>query len=195
LARGGDPLNLSTVDEKSTCHVLRLNPQLAGQVRSFIHDTKSAALNCPKFEITPAATNAAAEAVRLVSLIIREGQSDGSERDGRPRFSRQEIIRRCKGLLEERGSKRISVGEMAARADVSERTLQTAFKEYFGVGPVRYMQLTHLRQINIALRTAQPDATSVAEILSRHGQWQFGRVAERYRRLFGESPSQTLHRH
>jgi AraC-like DNA-binding protein len=194
LARGGDPLNLSTVDEKTTCRVIRLNPQLAGQVRSFIHETESAALNCPKFEFTPVAMNAAAEAVRLVSLIIREGQSGEPERDGRPRISRQEIIRRCKGLLEERGGKRIKVGEMAARAGVSERTLQTAFNEYFGVGPVRYLQLRHLRQINIALRAAQPDGQTVAEILLRHGECQFGRFAARYRGLFGESPSQTLQR-
>ncbi len=47
---------------------------------------------------------------------------------------------------------------MAARAEVSERTLQTAFKEYFGVGPIRYLQLRQLRQINIALQAAQPMA-------------------------------------
>jgi AraC family ethanolamine operon transcriptional activator len=175
--------------------VIRLNPQLAGQVRSFIHDTESAALNCPKFEFTPAATDAAAEAVRLVSLIIWEGQSGRPERDGRPRISRQEIIRRCKGLLEEREGDHISIGEFAASANVSERTLQTAFKDYFGVGPTRYLQLRRLWQIRSALRTAQTDRKTVTEILVDCGEYEFGRFAARYRQLYGELPSQTLQVH
>ena len=40
--------------------------------------------------------------------------------------------------------------------------------------------------------TAQDE--SVADILTRHGIWEFGRFAARYRRHFGELPSQTLRR-
>jgi AraC-like DNA-binding protein len=195
LARGGDPLNLSTIDEKATCRVIRLNPQLAGQVKSFIKEIEFAALSSLDFEATPAATIAAAQAVKLVSLVVAERQDGEPERDGRPRFSRQEIIRRCKGLREERRGKRVKVGEMAARAGVSERTLQTAFKEYFGVGPTRYLQLMRLWQIRSALRMAQTDRKTVTEILADYGEYEFGRFAARYRQLYGELPSQTLRVH
>lgn len=35
-------------------------------------------------------------------------------------------------------------------------------------------------------------ASTVADVLLQHGEWQFGRFAARYRRLFGELPSETL---
>ncbi len=194
LADHGDHQFVSTVDEKPGRRAVRVAPDLARQVRSFIHETESAAVINSKFEFTPEATIGAAEAVRLVLLIIAEGQSPDPERDGRPRISRQKIIRHCKELLEESGDRRIKVGEMATSAEVSERTLQAIFKEYYGVGPARYMQLHHLRRINIALQAAKPNENTIAEILSRKGEWQFGRFAERYRRLFGELPSQTLER-
>jgi len=194
LADYGDHQYVSTVDERPGRRAVRVTPDLARQVRSFIHETESAAVINSKFEFTPEATIGAAEAVRIVLLIIAEGQSPDPERDGRPRISRQEIIRHCKELLEESGNRRIKVGEMATRAEVSERTLQTAFKEYYGVGPARYMQLRNLRRINIELQAAQPNENTIAEILSQKGEWQFGRFATRYRRLFGELPSQTLQR-
>jgi AraC family ethanolamine operon transcriptional activator len=194
LVRYADSQSVLTVDMHPGCRVVRGTRQLVHQVRSLIRKTESAASIDSKFELTPAATIAAAEAVRIVFLIITERRHADPKREGRPRTSRQEIIRRCKELIEEPGVQRIKVEELANRAEVSERTLQAVFKEFFGVGPARYMQLRHLRQINIALQAAQSDGNTVAEILSRKGEWQFGRFAARYRRLFGESPSQTLQR-
>jgi transcriptional regulator GlxA family with amidase domain len=47
------------------------------------------------------------------------------------------IIRRSQALLEERKGRPVYIWELAAAAEVSERTLRTAFHEYFGVGPAR----------------------------------------------------------
>ncbi|MGB5636772.1 MAG: helix-turn-helix domain-containing protein [Waterburya sp.] len=81
---------------------------------------------------------------------------------------------------------------MAAAAQVSERTLRTAFNEYFGVGPIRYLQLRQLNQVHHALGAADPEAVSVSDVLFRNGVWELSRFASRYRRLFGELPSETL---
>jgi hypothetical protein len=35
------------------------------------------------------------------------------------------------------------------------------------------------------------EEVSVADVLLQHGEWEFGRFAARYRRLFGELPSET----
>jgi AraC family ethanolamine operon transcriptional activator len=114
------------------------------------------------------------------------------ENEGRPKLPRQEIIRCCKELLEQRNGKTVLVSDLAAAATVSERTLQTVFKEYFGVGPVRYLKLKQLHRIRRALQESDPAAVSVTDVLARHEEWQFGRFASRYRRLFGELPSETL---
>jgi AraC family ethanolamine operon transcriptional activator len=73
-----------------------------------------------------------------------------------------------------------------------ERTLRTAFKEYFGVGPRGYLQLRRLHQVHRALRAADPDEATVSKILVEHGEWSFSRFASRYQQLFGELPSETL---
>ena len=83
---------------------------------------------------------------------------------------------------------------MAAVAGVSERTLRTAFNEYFGTGPVQYLRLRQLMHVHRGLAAADPDTVSVTDVLTYHGVWQWGRFAALYRRQFGELPSETLRR-
>ena len=45
-----------------------------------------------------------------------------------------------------------------------------------------------------ALREGIPGNTTVTEIATRYGFWQFGRLAIEYKALFGEAPSATLAR-
>ena len=75
---------------------------------------------------------------------------------------------------------------------VSERTLRTAFEEYFGVGPTKYLKIRTLHEARKALIAADPFATSVTDIAARLGIWEFGRFSHDYKTLFGELPSQTL---
>jgi AraC family ethanolamine operon transcriptional activator len=86
------------------------------------------------------------------------------------------------------------IDDLAQAADVSVRTLQTAFLDYYGVSPLRYLTLRRLHEVRDELRKADPDETTVTSIAARFGFWQFGRFAGQYRRLFGEKPSETLHR-
>ncbi len=192
LARGGGPAEPSLGSEQTTCRVTRPNRRMANQFKALVDQIMFAADKHPRLEATQAANFAAKEAVKAASSIVGERQASESNRDGRPRIPRQDIIRRCREMLEERDGERVPVGELAAAADVSERTLRTVFNECFGVGPVHYLQIRQLHQVHRALRAADPDAVSVTDVLVRHGEWEFGRFASRYRHLFGELPSETL---
>jgi AraC family ethanolamine operon transcriptional activator len=66
------------------------------------------------------------------------------------------------------------------------------FNETFGVTPTRYLQLKRLHEVHRTLRAADADETSVSHVLAQHNEWQLGRFAAQYRRLFGEKPSETL---
>jgi len=191
--RAGFPLKLSLGGEKGACQVTRPNRQLHTQGRSLVRDIQLAATTCPQFETTPAMKIAAAEGAKLVFRIVSESHIDESvETAGRPRISRKKIIRRCDRLLDKSEDRHVSVGELTATAGVSERTLEMAFKEYFDEVPSHYLQLRRVKQIHSALRAAKVGEKSVTEILADHGEWEFGRFAGNYRRLYGESPSQTL---
>ena len=139
-----------------------------------------------------ASTIAAASLVELGTTIIGLRQPSECAHPGRRKLPREEIIRRAGQLFAEREGEHVSLAELVEAAQVSERTLRTAFNECYGVSPVRYLQLRNLHRVHRALNKAEPDETTVAQVLLRHGEWEFGRFATRYRRLFGERPSETL---
>jgi len=188
----GDLVEPTSGSEQKTVRVSRANRQLANQFRTAVGQIMTIAANCSQFESAPASKSAAAELLKVASVVVGQRQAGGPKQQGRPRLQRQEIIRRSKELLEQRDGQRVRIEQLAAAAEVSERTLRTAFSEYFGVGPVRYLQLRQLHQVHRALRAADPAAVSVSDVLVAHGEWEFSRFASRYRRLFGELPSQTL---
>jgi AraC family ethanolamine operon transcriptional activator len=111
---------------------------------------------------------------------------------GRPLICRADIIRTATDLIERSEDVVLGVDDLARAADVSVRTLQTAFRDYYGIPPLRYLTLRRLHDVREALQKADPDETTVTRIAARFGFWQFGRFAGQYRRLFGERPSETL---
>jgi AraC family ethanolamine operon transcriptional activator len=192
FARVGDLVAPSSGAKKSACRVTREERRVANRFRTLVGQTMTAAVNCSQFEQTRAAISVEAELLKVASAVVGQRQAGEPNPQGRPRLPRQEVIRRCTELLDERDGETVRVGELATAADVSERTLQNVFREYYGVGPVRYFQLRQCHQIRRALRAADPEAVSVVDVLARHGEWQFGRFASRYHQLFGELPSETL---
>ena len=72
------------------------------------------------------------------------------------------------------------------------RTLQMAFKDRFGISPVAYHRTIRLHAARSDLMSTEKDTNSVTKIASTRGFAHLGRFAVDYRRLFGESPSETL---
>lgn len=174
------------------CRTTHPSRPLADRFRASVHQIVSAASSEPAFESSLAANVASAHLLELGSTIMGCEKERDTHRGGRAKLPRSEIVRRAEEILEERDH--VSVRELATAAQVPERTLRRAFNEFLGVGPARYLQLRNLHAIYSALRTAEPDETSVSRVLVKHGEWEFGRVAGRYRQLFGELPSETLRR-
>ena len=144
------------------------------------------------FESTAAARVAAGDLLGIIKSVCEQPVVNRNNRDGRPKVPRERIIQTCMDFIEQRTDTHIEVSELARTADVSERTLRSAFNEYFGVGPTHYLYFRRLNLIHRALRAAEPDGATVTRILAEHGEWDFGRFASRYRQHFGELPSETL---
>jgi AraC family ethanolamine operon transcriptional activator len=110
---------------------------------------------------------------------------------GRPRLDRATIIRQAMTLIDA-APFMPTARDLAIQLDVTSRTLLRAFQESFGVSPKRYLMLRELHAVRSELRRREPAEATVADVLTRHGIWEFGRFATRYRRQFGELPSETL---
>lgn len=144
----------------------------------------------------PSGTAAHAAAGRALVAAARaclpaSPQPEG--RLGRPRLDRAAIVRHAMDTLE-RSPSVPTAAELARAIGVTGRTLLRTFQESFGVPPKRYLMLRELHAVRRSLRAGGMHADMVADVLARHGVWEFGRFASRYRRHFGESPSETLRR-
>jgi AraC family ethanolamine operon transcriptional activator len=112
---------------------------------------------------------------------------------GRPRLSRGDIVRRAMEAIDSATTSPTAT-EVARHAGVNGRMLLRTFQETFGVPPKRYLMLHELHRVRRVLNAGAPDHATMADVLVQHGIWEFGRFAGRYRRHFGELPSDTLKR-
>jgi len=147
-----------------------------------------------------AASLAGAEARRglteqLLGLTVQAlgGMSDRPAERERTLLSHSRIVAKAEEFMRARLALPLYVADLCQATGVSERTLRSAFRNVYGVGPNRFLKLRRLNQVRRVLQRAGSGAL-VSEVATRHGFWDLGRFAGDYRRLFGESPSQTLRR-
>jgi AraC-like DNA-binding protein len=81
---------------------------------------------------------------------------------------------------------------LRAYSGVSERTLEYAFLDRFGLTPAAFIKARRLAAVRTELRCADPDRTRVGDVLGEFGFWHVGQFARDYRHAFGELPSDTL---
>ena len=104
------------------------------------------------------------------------------------------IMRRFSRVVEECLDQPLYLPELCRSIGASERTLRACCNEHLGMGPKRYLLLRRMHMVRRALREGIPGSTTITEIATRYGFWQFGRLAVEYKTLFGETPSATLAR-
>ena len=84
--------------------------------------------------------------------------------------------------------------DLAIAAGVSQRTLQYAFQEALEITPASYLHLHRLNSAHQELATLDPVTTSVTKIALKWGFHHPGRFSVAHRKLFDETPSETLRR-
>ena len=87
----------------------------------------------------------------------------------------------------------IGIEDLARRAGVGVRSVQTAFRRLRGCTPMQMVLRRRLEAAREMLRRATPQ-TTVTHVAAECGFFNFGRFSCRYRDMFGEAPSQTLAR-
>jgi AraC family ethanolamine operon transcriptional activator len=110
------------------------------------------------------------------------------------RAIRQGGLRRAVEYLRSTDSRSVTVADLCTAARVTQRTLEYAFRETFGMSPLGFLHLRRYHAARRDLLAADATTVTVTAIAPKNGFYQMGRFAVRYKALFGESPSQTLQR-
>lgn len=105
--------------------------------------------------------------------------------------NRERIVRRVRSYLDANPESALSITDICSEVGVTRRTLQNAIQEIFGISPQHYLKAIRLNAFRRALKARDPLRESIGDVAARWGFWHLSQLAQDYRRLFGELPSQT----
>ena len=179
--------------ESASCWVTEPAPSLSAEFQFITQQMLNCGRATSEFETSPAARLAQAELFELSHRVLGGGRSSADPQNGRPRLPRRIVFERAMAFVEEQQGEPFSIRRLSGHAGVSERTLRNVFHEYVGISPTQYFILKRLHRVRRVLKDADPNCMTVSDVLVREGEWQFSRFASRYKRFFGELPSETLH--
>jgi AraC family ethanolamine operon transcriptional activator len=105
--------------------------------------------------------------------------------------NRERIVRRVRGFLDANPESALSITDICGEVGVTRRTLQNAIQEVFGISPQHYLKAIRLNNFRRALKDRDPHRQTIGDVAALWGFWHLSQLAQDYRKLFGELPSQT----
>jgi AraC family ethanolamine operon transcriptional activator len=127
-------------------------------------------------------------ASRLVRILTEYHQPVSTK----PLRKRDKALLVVEKYIAESGSEHISIPKLCSVANVSERTLEYAFRERYNLSPKKYTLLHRMNNVRKQLRKATQNKHTVSEIARQHGFWHMGQFSAYYKKMFIELPSETL---
>ena len=127
-----------------------------------------------------------------LSTTIESCDPDETAATDRKGKSYSQIVRACEDYTLNLDGRRPYLSELCATANVSERTLQYAFRDIMGMSPLSYLHRLRLHRARDELRKAKSGSTTITDVAMNWGFWHFGEFSRAYKNCFGEVPSVTL---
>jgi AraC-like DNA-binding protein len=102
-------------------------------------------------------------------------------------------LSRAIAFIESNADLDISIVDIARAAYVTVRAVQFAFRRQLDTTPMAYLRRVRLERAHVQLRDATAgDGTTITQVAARWGFADPSRFTARYRRTYGQPPSQTL---
>lgn len=106
--------------------------------------------------------------------------------------SRHQVMKQAESLMLENLDRPLTIHDLCMELHVSERTLRYGFQECFGMNPVAYCRAHRLNGVRRQLKAVTADQTTVTDVAIQWGFWHMGQFSKDYKKMFDESPSETL---
>lgn len=101
-------------------------------------------------------------------------------------------VKRVEDYIVAHADQPLTVAELAAYAKVSTSNLYAGFRDFRNSTPMAYLKTVRLQRVQQDLRQADQTGETVASVALRWGFRHLGHFATSYKKMFGESPSETL---
>jgi AraC-like DNA-binding protein len=123
--------------------------------------------------------------------------AEHSHRDaltGREHSLTPRAIRRAVDVIEAEAHLPLTLSSIAARSQMSVRSLQQGFKRHLGMSPMSYLREVRLRRAHQTLIESDPSVVTVASVAYDWGFTNLGRFAAAHADRYREPPAKTLRR-
>lgn len=169
-----------------------------------LHVTESTRLACqrtlalligqerPDSEGPPVASVACAEHAVMMAVLSMLDASEVDSAVSNCFKRRQRIVARARDYALAHHDRLVNVPELCERLHVSRRTLQYCFEDVAGISPIQYLRIIRLNGARRELRERCSASRTVRDVAADWGFWHFSQFSSDYRKLFGQSPSQSL---
>ncbi|QSQ24694.1 helix-turn-helix transcriptional regulator [Pyxidicoccus parkwayensis] len=127
----------------------------------------------------------------LTALLTGTRHSASSLLEAPPHRVAPASVRRAEEFIEAHAGEPISLADIVAAAGVPERSLRAAFIAARGMSPGAFLRRRRFELARQALLSGAP-GTTVAGVVASLGFVSGGRFSVEYKKLFGESPSESL---
>lgn len=107
---------------------------------------------------------------------------------------RRQTFFRALEMVEANVKHPLTIQEVCDRIGTTPRTLQLTFLELSGVSPSQYILSRKLHAVQQDLFKAQGDSIPIFQKAQEYGIQHAGRFSQQYKRMFNESPSDTVKR-
>ena len=174
----------------NTSEVLHCNPHKLSELRSWL-------ISIYDQLITISAENRNARYLKqieqeLIDRLVKLLAEDRQPVSKKPSRKRDKALFSAEHYIAEHSNAYITIPELCLVANVSERTLEYAFRERYNLTPQHYIIMHRMNNVRKQLRTANPTKGTISKIAQQHGFLHMGQFSTDYKRIFSELPSETL---
>jgi AraC-like DNA-binding protein len=128
----------------------------------------------------------------MTGILTSYRHSYTAELEQPPGWTGSKPIRTAIDLIEDRPCDIVTVGDLAKAVGLSVRALDSGFRRYVGVPPMRYLRKVRLARVHTGLLAADPEATTATAVARDWGFLHYGRFAAEYQQVYGCTPAASL---
>ena len=128
---------------------------------------------------------------RLLQELLLHIELSEEQNSGKISAKRNHGLNKAIELINEHLEESITISSLCKIANLSERSLQYAFKEKYQVTPKEYIKAVKLNKVREEL-VHDGDKSKISAIAAKYGFWHMGQFAADYKNWFGELPKETV---